>query len=565
MLVEISVSRIALIESMQLHLTSGLNVFTGETGAGKSILLDAIGLLMGNRGSTDLIRKGCDSAVVEGAFEVTGTAKRRTSALLQEWGIDTDQPLVISRKLYKTGRTVCRINGSMATVHMLRELGIELIQQHGQHESQALLKPDEQLRLVDTFGGHEETRKSVLRAFEAWKTAKTNYDAAHLDEQERARRLDMLQFQMREIEDAHLVAGEEEELRQERDVLQHVEKISETLATVLHYLEGSDHSAVQQLGQATHSLTGITGYDAEIHQASELLDTAQVHLDESVRGLSAVFHRLEADPSRLEDVENRLALIRTLQRKYGPTVKAVEEYYTQIKAEYEEYVNHEEKLAQLQEHVKECYTSLIELTGTLHKARVETASELTSSLKDILRGLQMPNAEFAVQVDKRVSETGAPEFGPTGFDNVLLLFSANKGLEAKPLQKIASGGELSRTMLALKSVLANRDDVDTLIFDEIDAGVSGAAAQSVAEQLLRLASHRQVLCVTHSPQIASAGTSHYRIAKHDEEETTVTDIEGLAGEGRIKEIARLLGSDVADETASVHAQAMLKSFAPVTP
>lgn len=562
MLLELSVSRIALIESLHLELHNGLCVFTGETGAGKSILLDAIGLLIGNRGSTDLIRSGAEDAIVEGTFSPGASATAAVADLLAEWGIDDSGSIVVlSRRLYRNGRTVCRINGQMSTVQMLREIGSLLIQQHGQHEHQSLLHTDEQLRLVDNYGHHMEQIKEVQELYHQWKLAARKYADAQVNEDERARRIDMLVFQMNEIEKARLELGEEEELRQEKSRLMHTEKIAEAIQTALECLNGSQtRGAVAMIMEADHALQSALEFDDSLQPILDFFDTAQVHLDEANRELSELLAKLEADPNRLEEVDNRLALLRQLQRKYGPSVEAVLDYYHQISMEYRQYEHYDEELDKLREDMNAVEEELAKASQTLHDLRVEAAEKLAADLSEVLHELHMPHAFFDIQVQRRMAPGNSLEFGETGADTVNFLFSANKGTEAKPLSKIASGGELSRTMLAIKSVMAEADDVDTLIFDEVDSGVSGSAAQKVAEQLQKLSHHRQVLCVTHSPQIASAGNWHCRIEKRERDTDTVTELTLLNVNGRVKEVARLLGSAASDETALRHAEAMLQSF-----
>lgn len=563
MLLELSVFRIALIESLHLELGSGLCVFTGETGAGKSILLDAIGLLIGNRASSDLIRMGADDAIVEGTFSVDENAGEEVARLLQSWDIEDNEGLVVlSRRLYRNGRTICRINGQMGTVQMLRDLGGYLIQQHGQHEHQSLLHPDEQLRLLDAYSQNGELLEQLRAQYHLWKTLREAFVQAQLNEEERARRMDMLQYQIAEIEKAQLSPGEEDELRQERAKLSHMEKIAEAVETALERLNGNGKGgAVEDVTDALHAVRTVLEYDPRLRAASEYLETAQVHLDEANRELSAMTADLEANPQRLEEIEDRIALLRLLQRRYGATVEDVLNYYRTIVAEYKQYENYDESLEKMRRDLDAAEATLLDLSRRLHEDRDTAAGKFADALGEILRELHMPNASFEIALQTK-EKNGKLEYGPNGADSVAFLFCSNKGSEAKPLQKVASGGELSRTMLAIKAVMAESEDVGTLIFDEVDAGVSGTAAQKVAEQLLKLSCHHQVLCVTHSPQIASAGQWHYQISKRERAQDTVTEVKPVSGPERVQELAHLLGSDLADDTAVRHAEAMLESFRP---
>ncbi|WP_026961084.1 DNA repair protein RecN [Alicyclobacillus herbarius] len=558
MLLELSIQRIALIESLHLNLRSGLTVFTGETGSGKSILLDSIGLLLGNRASVDWIRTGCDDAIVEALFDTTRAEVRE---LLADWGIaeEPDDPILVSRTIHRSGRNVCRINGRLATVQMLRELGSKLVQQHGQHEHQGLVRAEEQMRVLDLYGGHTEALERMRTAYAAWREADAAWRNAQMDEQERARRLDILNFQIEEIEQARISPGEEDDLRARRARLQNLDKIYRGVQQSLELLEGGP-GAVSALAEAREQVAAASQFATELQETVTLLETAQVHAEEAVHALSRFGHQLDADPEELERTENRLAEIRALERKYGATEVDILRYYEQIVQERERLQSHEEQLAELAERRDVCWRELAAAAESLHQARVQTAERLSEEIQQVLRSLDMHHARFRIEVRVRLATTGDPVLNEHGKDQVVFLFSANKGEELKPLSKIASGGELSRTMLAIKSVLADVDQMETLIFDEIDTGVSGSAVHKLASQLRRLGAGRQVLCVTHSPQIAAAAVDHFLIRKVERETDTVSVVERLDMQGRIGEVARLIGADLADATAFRHAQALMDGF-----
>jgi DNA repair protein RecN (Recombination protein N) len=563
MLVTLSIHKIALIDELHLDFGPGLNVFTGETGAGKSILLDAIGLLLGNRSSVEMIRQEADSALVEATFRIHADILHAVRDRFETWGLDAPgEDVIISRTLHRSGRTVCRIDGRLASVQMLKELGGLFVQQHGQHENLDLLRAEAQLALLDIYAGHDSLLSEVKSAYETWRAQKRQLEEAQMDEQTRNQRLDMLRFQIDEIASAALKAGEEDELRTFRNRLQNTDKMMQGVTAALERLDGSDEGpgAATALAEAAAALASIQSFDETLADASTLLETASIHADEAARALADFMSGLEADPTSLNEVEERLQTIRSLERKYGPTIDSVLQYLSDIEFEYQALEQHEATVLERERQVKRASDRLAELSHTLHLRRVEAAAALSTKIEDILHHLSMPEAILKVDVSKRQTESPTHLYQANGADDVSFTFSANKGASPRPMAKIASGGELSRTMLAIKSVLAKLESLDTLIFDEIDAGVSGEAAARVAHQLAMLAQHQQVLCVTHAPQIAAAADLHFAIQKLTDESTTRTHVALLNAAGRVAEIARLVGSDSADETAQLHAKALMEGF-----
>ncbi|MCL6599846.1 MAG: DNA repair protein RecN [Alicyclobacillus macrosporangiidus] len=560
MLSELSIRGIALIDEAHLRLGPGLTVFTGETGAGKSILLDAIGLLLGGRASAELVRKGADSGRVEALFHLSDAVRPRVVQRLSEWGIEAEEELLISREVHVGGRSVCRINGQMATVQMLRELGSLLVQQHGQHEHHGLLQAEEQKRALDLYGNHQSLLAEVGQLYSEWSEVRRTLERMRMDEQERVRRIDMLRFQMEEIERVNPRPGEEDALREQRRLLQHVDRVSASLQTAVAALMGGDRNAsgaVALMAEAAREVAAAADFDPRMKDAADLLETAQVHAEEAAHAVRRFLDRLEADPAELERVEERLAQIRALQRKYGATETDVLAYLQEIREEYNRLVNHEQETTELEARLAACERSLSEACDRLHERRRETARRMAAEVQALLRTLSMPSARFEIAVKRQTARDGTG-FGADGADHVQFLFSANKGEELKPLQKVASGGELSRTLLAMKAALADVDEVDTLIFDEIDAGVSGQATLAIAEQMTRLAGRHQVLCVTHAAPIAAVAAEHFEIVKVETETHTITQVSPLDLEGRIRELARLIGAGAADETAVAHARALLE-------
>ncbi|GGI95822.1 DNA repair protein RecN [Alicyclobacillus cellulosilyticus] len=563
MLAELVVERIALIEQARLVFPDGLIAFTGETGAGKSILLDAIGLLLGQRASADMIRAGAASALVEALFVPSDGTRPRIAERLAAWGMEDEvDQIVVSREIHRSGRTVCRINGRMATVQMLRELGALLVQQQGQHDQHGLLRLDEQRRLLDLYARLTPDLCAMQRAYAAWREALAAWEAAQLDERARAQRLDMIQFQIEEISAANLQPGEEEALREERQRLLHAERILGWIRQAAERLQGRGGApgAAGQLASAREEVAAAQAYDPALAEPASLLETAQVYAEEAERALFRYLDRIEADPRRLEAVEERLALIRSLERKYGATVEDVLAHLAAIQAERDRLQSHDEEIRRLGEMAASARAEVEALAERLHHARTEAAAKLAATVTDLLRQLHMPRARFEVEVRPKRGSDGGWDAGPDGADEVVFWFSANLGEDARPLHKVASGGELSRTLLALKVALAEVDDVDTLVFDEIDAGISGHAALAVAEQLRRLGARRQVLCVTHAAQIAAAAHAHFCIEKVERDHDTTTVVRPLSEEGRVREVARLIGADVSDATAWEHAGAMLRSL-----
>ncbi|QSO53344.1 DNA repair protein RecN [Alicyclobacillus curvatus] len=559
MLLELSIENIALIRQLNVQLNQGLIVLTGETGAGKSIILDALGLLLGQRATTELIRAGAETAVVEGLFSVTGQ-RAVIASLLEDWAVPFEEDeLVVTRELHASGRTTCRLNGRMVTVQMLRQLGRYLAQQHGQHDQQGLLRPDEQLRMLDLFGGHQTALVDVNHLYETWREARAAVAALRLDEQERSRQLDMLTFQIEEIEKARLSPGEEEPLREERQKLQYIDRIVSSVQAAVDAVDGTAGrpGANSLLSTALHEVTAAAAYDESLREHLSLLETAQVHADEALRGLTHYASSLDNDPMRVEEIENRFAEIKALERKYGATVEDVLSYLDEAKEKRDRLVHQEERIEEAQRLLRKTEEELFAASEILHDVRVKAGFEMSRRVQATLRELDIPSAVFQVQVTMRLHAEKGPSFSAHGIDDVVYLFSANRGEEPKPLSKVASGGELSRTLLALKSALSEVDEVSTLVFDEIDSGVSGSAAGQLARHLSALGRRGQVLCVTHSAQIAASAASHFQILKTETASSTETSVLPLDEDGRVAEIARLLGSDAADGTAFEHARALL--------
>lgn len=557
MLRALQVENIALLHKLQLELQPGFTCLTGETGAGKSILLDAVGLLLGSRGSAELVRTGADKGVVEGVLDIAGKLFDPLRLLCAEQGIDCeDDQLVVSREVFASGKTVARVNGRIVTVQFLRQLGAYWAHQHGQHDSAVLLRSEEHLALLDAYGG------SSLAAVKAEYTAchKRLTSAVHAlrqaesDSKERAQRLDMLAFQIQEITNAGIQAGEEDQLRVLRSRLQHAEKLRSATDDVYEKVYEGD-SRIPAIADEVYRLTNVVEtalrYDESLGELHDYLETAQVNLSEAADFVRRYRSRQDFAPEELQRVEDRMAVLVRLLRKYGETSSAVLEYLERARDEQERILRHEEIMAQLAAERAAADSELQTAAHKLTAIRRSCAAALEEQLTAELSLLMMPNVRLSMRLTPAAS-------GPQGADDAELLISANQGEAQKPLAKIASGGELSRVMLALIQVLSGNASVPTLIFDEIDAGISGRAAQAVAERIAHIGRRHQVLCVTHLPQMACYASHHLLIDKRIDGKRTFTTVRPLTEEERVDEIAKMISGEIISETTRSHAREMLR-------
>jgi DNA repair protein RecN (Recombination protein N) len=569
MLVELHVKNFALIEDVRLSLEPGLNVLTGETGAGKSILLDSLSLILGGRASSDWVRKGTDKATIEALFAVE--LSPALQELCDEYGleIEEEEHVLITRELSAGGKNVCRVNGRLVTVQMLRQIGKHLMNMHGQHEHQTLAEAREQLAMLDAYGGEEllALRREVAALYQTYREAKVRLQEAQVGEQERVRKLDILRFQLEEIREANLRPGEDEALEEERRRLAYSEKLFAVAEGSYARLYTGDvrggSSTLDQLNLTISELEGALRYDEGLGEVLELLRTALYSVEEAARSLRAYRDEIEFNPLRLEQIEERLSVLRRLRKKYGDSIEEILELAEHLQTEYEQLEHYEENLERLQREVERAGAALAKKALLLSKKRRVVGEELALAVTDELTELMMPNVQFAVSFSEIQEQDGLPigerrvHVSESGIDRVEFLFSPNPGEPLRPLAKIASGGELSRTMLAIKTILADIDDVGTLIFDEVDTGISGRAAQAVAEKLAMIGQKRQVLCVTHLAQVASMADTHYLIEKHQSEHSTRTQVYPLDEPKRVEELARMLSGHELTETTLAHAEEML--------
>ncbi len=538
MLTELRIANFAVIDRLTLQFSTGFHVFTGETGAGKSILVDAIALLVGGRATTDVIRAEADEAEVEAAFTLPEDGpllmRFRSSGVLEP----RDTELIIRRVIARSGRNRVYLNGRLTPLHVLEALAGTLLDLHGQHDQQSLLSVSHQLNAVDEFGGLVALRADYTRHHEQWKVRQQTLEEAVRQQHERAQREDYLRYQFRELETAALAPGEEETLLLERQRLAHVKRLRDLGEEAYDRLYGSDASVLKELSVAEDRLAEVTSVDETASEWKALCHDAAVNLQEVTRQLRGYLQGLEQDPERLSAVEDRLHAIQQLKRKHGGSFESVLARAAELRAELSQLGGSQARIAELQELVKGDADEVRALARSLSEARVRAAVRLEARVKKELGSLRMGQTQL------QVVATANPDLSActaTGWDRVEYLLSTNPGEPPLPLAKVASGGELSRVMLALKTVLAERDAVPTLIFDEVDAGVGGAVAEVMGRRLKALGAHHQVFCITHLPQVASKADLHFVVEKAVQQKRTVVRVRRLDGKAREDEIARMLG------------------------
>lgn len=559
MLTELRIENFAIIEKLVLHFEHGLVIFTGETGAGKSIIIDAMETVLGGRAETNQVRSGADYALVEAVFRIPQENREAICALLErEALLENDEYLTLAREIRPGGRNLARVNGRTVSVSLQRELGEFLVDVHGQSEHLSLLRVAQHLHLLDRYGMIEPSIK-LQEALERYQSSYRQWNAIHKElnelrkaEREAARRQDILGFQIREIESAHLKLGEEETLLAERNRLANAEALASLTQEAITALdEGSPQtpSALDLLGQVSESLEKLSRLDESQRKLAEAMQSAFESLTDLVRELRHYQENIEFNPKRLDQVEERLNLISTLKKKYGETIPLVLEFCQKMRQELEMITHASERIAELEEKEKEIRNQLLLFGEELSQKRRRAALSLAKAIEEELEHLHMPSARFEVSFERQSDENGLETaegtriaFYPNGLERIEFLIAPNPGEGFKPLAKIASGGETSRLMLALKNVLAQADDIPTLIFDEIDQGIGGRVGTIVGQKLWKLGRKHQVLCITHLPQLAAFGEQHFHVEKRVQNERTVTLVRQLEGEERLIELAQMLGN-----------------------
>ena len=545
MLEHLHIRNVALIKESEISFGDGLNILTGETGAGKSMIIDSLQFALGGRAGKDFLRHGEKQAAVEALFSVQSQA---LTEKLAENGIvpEEDGTLLITRTLSEAGKSVCRINGSTVTVGMLKEIAEDMIDIYGQHEHQSLLNPVKHIRLLDRFcgAGFGEAMEEYKNSRQRLKDLEKQLAILIGDESQREQRMDMLLFQKEEIEAAELQEGEEDALLEQKKRLSSMERLIRlTGESVTLLYDGDDRapSACDQLGDALAKLREAAEYDAALSPLADALADGYAAVEDCARELKREAEEQEADPEELERIEERLQLFYKLKRKYGGSIEAVLEFYEKAVQELEFLSNSSEKAAELSAKKAAEEKRLSALAETRTARRRATAEQVEEQIETALHDMEMKHARFHIQIEEKA------DWGADGKDKVEFLISANAGEPLKPLAKIASGGEMSRVMLALKTVLVDADEIGTFIFDEIDTGVSGRTARRVGEKMRFLGGKRQLLCITHLPQIAAMADNHFLIEKESDAGETVTRVTALDEEGAVREVARLM-NDVTETT-----------------
>ena len=552
MLQELSIRDFAIIDEIQISFQPKMTVLTGETGAGKSIIIDALGLLAGGRGSTEFIRKGEKKAVIQGLFTLPREAN--TYNILEEYGIDSeDGQIILQRDLYRGGRNICRINGMMVNLATLRKVGETLIDIHGQNEHQELMKPENHIDLLDEYDKKtSELRIQYQVVYQNYRKLKLSMEKKEADEKAWAQRLDMLNFQVKEIEEAGLKINEEDELVEEKNKLDNFQAIHDALELSYQILSGEKIDVVGNLGNAMNELSDVSDLSENLQEINTKISDAFYSLEDVARDISDELDSMEWNGERLNEIEERLELIHQLKRKYGDTIEDILHYHSRIVKELREMENAEQNSEKQERQLSEALEKVKELAIKLSKQRKKSAKKLEKMIHEQLSALYMDKAVFEVKF------LNNSKLYSKGIDKVEFYIQTNPGEEMGPLAKIASGGELSRIMLALKTIFSQKMGVTSIIFDEVDTGVSGRVAQAIAEKISQISNNSQVLCITHLPQVAAIADNHYYISKSVNDGRTETSLEELDEKQKIREIARMLSGSEITELTLKHAEELIK-------
>jgi len=551
LLSELTISNFAIIDHLQLTLSPGLSVLTGETGAGKSIIVDAMGTLLGGRADSQVIRSGTKGARVEGICVLPVALREELAPFLQEHGLEgSGDELILTREIKRSGRNVCRVNGKAVTLAVFRHIGERLVDIHGQGDHLSLLRVKEHLNILDRYGGLQERRAVLAERVRALYGVRKELASLRRDERELARRADLLGYQVREIEDAKLTPGEEEELVKERKILLNAEHLSKLAGAAFETLGGGDeeqHTVVDLLDSVLRRLVELEGLDPAVSPHRQAVEQATYQLQDLAQTLRGYRDGIEFNPVRSREVDERVNLFHDLKRKYGQSIAEVLRFAEEASQELHAITHNEERVAELEAEEAGLLGEIGGQAADLSAARREAATHLESAVERELDDLSMVQARFAVDMQRKAADEGVPvdgercAFDVSGIDHVEFLISPNVGEPPKSLAKIASGGETSRLMLALKTVLTTADEVPTLIFDEIDQGIGGRMGGVVGRKLWKLTPEHQVLCVTHLPQLASYADQHYSVDKKPAKGRTTTRVKVLDGQSRVEELASMLG------------------------
>lgn len=552
MLLEISIKNFAIIEAISLNFEKGMTVLTGETGAGKSIIIDAMNMMLGARATTDVIRHGAPKAEIEGLFSIENS--QALQELFDEQGLLLGDEIIIRREILQNGRSVSRVNGQMVNLSVLRSIGQHLVDIHGQHDQEELMRPQLHIQMLDEFGDAAflELKQAYQTNFEAYRNMRKQLLEVKKNQEEHKTRIEMLEFQMAEIESASLKPGEDIKLNQERDKLLNHKHIADTLTNAYTMLDNEEFSSLANIRSAMNDMESLEDYDAEYREISTSLTESYYVLEDVTKRLEDIIEDLDFDGNRLMQIESRLDLIHAITRKYGGNVDDVLLYFAKITEEYNLLTGHHLSSDDMEVELKKLEVSLVDLASQLSSARHKLAKQLELEIQQELKDLYMEKAQFQVKF------TNA-KFSREGNETVEFYISTNPGEDFKPLVKVASGGELSRLMLAIKSAFSRKEGKTSIVFDEVDTGVSGRVAQAIAQKIHKIGQHGQVLAISHLPQVIAIADYQFFIEKISDEHSTVSTVRLLTLEERVEEVAKMLAGENVTDAALTQARELLQS------
>ena len=552
MLLEISIKNFAIIEAISLNFEKGMTVLTGETGAGKSIIIDAMNMMLGARATTDVIRHGAPKAEIEGLFSVENS--HALQMIFDEQGIELGDEIIIRREILQNGRSVSRVNGQMVNLSVLRSIGQYLVDIHGQHDQEELMRPQLHIQMLDEFGDADflELKQAYQTNFDAYRKMRKQLLEIKKNQEEHKARIEMLEFQMAEIESASLQPGEDLKLNQERDKLLNHKNIADTLTNAYTMLDNEEFSSLANVRSAMNDMESLEEYDVEYREISTSLSESYYVLEDVTKRLEDIIESLDFDGNRLMQIESRLDLIHAITRKYGGNVDDVLMYFAKITEEYNLLTGNHLSSDDMEAELKKLEVSLVDLASKLASARHNLAQQLEIEIQQELKDLYMDKARFQVQFTKG-------KFTREGNESVEFYISTNPGEDFKPLVKVASGGELSRLMLAIKSAFSRKEGKTSIVFDEVDTGVSGRVAQAIAQKIHKIGQHGQVLAISHLPQVIAIADYQFFIEKISNDHSTVSTVRLLTVEERVEEVAKMLAGENVTEAALSQARELLQS------
>lgn len=551
MLLEISIKNFAIIQSISLNFEEGMTVLTGETGAGKSIIIDAMNMMLGARATTDVIRHGALKAEIEGLFSLENS--RILQEIFDEQGLEMSDEIIIRREILQNGRSISRVNGQMVNLSVLKAIGQQLVDIHGQHDQEELMRPHRHIQMLDEFGDADffELKESYQTSFDNYRQMRKQVLDIKKNQLEHKARIEMLEFQMAEIEAANLKAGEDVTLNQERDKLLNHKNIADTLTNAYSMLDNEEFSSLANVRSAMNDMESLEEYDPDYREISSSLSETYYVLEDITKRLESIIDDLDFDGNRLMQVESRLDLIHTITRKYGGSVDDVLLYFEKITDEYNLLTGNNLSSEDMEVELKKLEKNLVDLAGQVAQARHHLAQDLEAEIKQELQDLYMEKAQFQVRFT-------SGKFSREGNESVEFYISTNPGEDFKPLVKVASGGELSRLMLAIKSAFSRKEGKTSIVFDEVDTGVSGRVAQAIAQKIHKIGQHGQVLAISHLPQVIAIADNQFFIEKVSDENSTVSTVRLLSLEERVEEVAKMLAGEDVTEAALTQARELLK-------